>query len=191
MITIFCYVYIIDIYEGNQIFLSYLFFLSLGILSIQSVGHIIGILFSESENIALLFSAIYGVFIYFLSNFLIPIKELHYTIQWLSNISTIKLIFESTIILFYGFDRCSDREFSSVMYLLDLNDGIFYLNIRILIYQFLIFRSLAIIVLLIKANPMKNKKRARKLNESAFDLLNQSNAQIHGLSSILKYKIKN
>jgi hypothetical protein len=185
-----CYVFIIDIYEGNTIFFAYLLFLSIGILSIQSVGHIIGILFSENVRIAIICSVGYGLFIFFLSNFLIPIQELHYTLQWLSNLSMTKLIFECMVILFYGFDRCTDRELSSIMYLLELEDYTFYTNARLLIFQFIFLRSLTLLTLSIKVNPFTSQKKVDKQHQIAYKKLISSNALIPGLSSPFELKIK-
>ncbi len=188
--SILCYIYIVDIYEGNTIFFGYLFFIALCNLCIQSLGHIIGIVFSQSTKLSVLFSVgIYLLFTLF-CNFLIPLKELHYSLQWLSNLSTVELSFTGLIVLFYGFDRCSDREISSIMYLFKLEDNDFYINIRLLIIQFILLRSFALIILLIKSNPFSGHKKAEKLHELAVNSLKPSRALIPGLNSHLELKIK-
>jgi hypothetical protein len=157
---------------------------------VQSLGHIFGIIFSQSTKLSVLFAV--GVYVLFLlfGNFLIPIEELHYSLQWLSNLSTVKLSFTGLIVLFYGFDRCSKNEFSSVMYLTKLEDNHFYLNIRLLIIQFLILRSFALIILLIKSNPFSSRKKAEELHELAVNSLKASKAFVPGLSSHFEFEIK-
>ncbi len=190
LVSIVCYIYIVDIYEGNTIFFGYLFFIALGNLCIQSLGHIIGIVFSQSTKISVLFSV--GLFVLFalFCNFFIPLKELHYSLQYLSNLSTLKLSFTGLIVLFYGFDRCSDREFSSIMYLFELEDNDFYIYVRLLIIQFILLRSFALIILLIKSNPFSGHKKAEKLHELAVYSLKPSKALISGLSTHFEKETK-
>ncbi|XP_054157346.1 uncharacterized protein LOC128955701 [Oppia nitens] len=152
IITLFLYIYIIDIYEGTRIFVFYLYFLTIGILCIQSFGHLIGIIFSDNQKIAVLFSVALYLLLFLLSNYFVPINELHYAIQWFSNLSTFKLLFECILILFYGFNRCSGNEFSSVMFVFGFQDQQFYSNIKILVCKLIVLRVLALIVLLIKVN---------------------------------------
>jgi len=190
LLTIVCYIYILDIYDGNTFFLIYLFFGTIGVLCMQSIGHCIGVVFCDNVKIAIFFSVALFVTLILFCNFLIPIKELHYALQWLSNISTVKLIFECIMISFYGFDRCADTEFSSIMYFFELEDVTYYRNARTLIYHFLFFRSLALIALLIKANPMFSSKKAQQLHELAVKSLKPSNAHIPGFNSHYEYKIK-
>ncbi len=133
-----------------------------------------------------------GIYVLFLifCNFLIPVKEFHYSLQWFSNLSTAKLSFTGLIILFYGFDRCSGNEFSSIMYLFDLEDNHFYNNVRLLIIQFILLRSFALIILLIKSNPFSGRKKAQELHELAVNSLKPPKALIPGLSSHFEFKIK-
>jgi hypothetical protein len=184
------FIYVVDIYEGNTIFFGYLFFITAGILCVQSLGHVIGIIFSQSTKMSVLFSV--GIYVLFLifCNFLIPVKEFHYSLQWFSNLSTAKLSFTGLIILFYGFDRCSGNEFSSIMYLFDLEDNHFYNNVRLLIIQFILLRSFALIILLIKSNPFSGRKKAQELHELAVNSLKPPKALIPGLSSHFEFKIK-
>ena len=158
VITTFLYVYIIDIYEEKSIFMFYLLFLTIGILCLQSVGHIIGIIFNENQKIAVLSSVALYLMFFLLTNYFVPIKELHYSLQWLSNLSTFKSLFECILILFYGFSRCSGNEFSTVMFVFGFNDNQFYVNLRILLIKLIVFRVLALLVLLIKVHSSVSHK---------------------------------
>ena len=129
----------------------------------QSIGHIIGIIFNENLKIAVLCSVNLYLMLFLLSNYFVPIKDLHYFIQWFTNLSTVKLLYECILILFYGFDRCSSSELSSAMIVFSLEDNNFYTNTKILIFQLLLFRSLALIALIIKVNPLFNTKNVNEL----------------------------
>jgi hypothetical protein len=153
----------------------------------QSLGHIIGIIFNESTKISVLFSVGLSALFFLFCNFLIPIKELHYSLQWFSNLSIFKLLFSGIIVLFYGFDRCSDREFSSIMYLLDLSDNDFYLNVRLLIIQLIFLRSFALIILIIKSNPFNSRKKAEELHELVVNSLKPPKALIPGLNTHFEF----
>jgi len=161
-----------------------------GVLCIQSLGHIIGIIFSDNAKIAVFIAVQLFVMFFLFCNFVIPIEELHYSLQLFSNISTVKLVFENILILFYGFDRCSDTEFSSIMFVFGLEDRDFYRNSRILIFQFIFLRSLSLIVLLFKANSFTQRKKAKELRDIAVKTLNPPNAYILGLTPNYNFKIK-
>jgi hypothetical protein len=75
------------------------------------------------------------------------------------------------------------------MYLLDLEDERFYENARILIFQLIFLRSLALIALLIKANPFTKHNEMKKIRKKSFDSLRPSNSYLPGLSSHCNFKI--
>ncbi len=185
LITIWCYIYICDIYNGNTIFLGYLYFLTIGVLCVQSLGHLIGIILCDNAKIAAFVSVNVFVLLLLFANFMIPIKELHYTLQWLSNLSTHKLIFESMIILLYGFDRCADRQFSGILYVFDVDDNDFFINAWILIFQFIFLRSLALIALIVKTNSF-----VKKIDNLLVETPESPNGNISGLSSHYEFKIE-
>ena len=160
IITIVCYSYVVDIYEWkNSMFLKYAVFLTIGLLELQSVSHIFGILTADNTRIAVF--TIIGVFLFqiIFSNFFIPIRELHYSLQVLSNLSTLKLLMESVMIMFYGLGRCFDREYSYILLILDIKDKDFYMNLELLVIQFFTFRAIALIVLLLRVNPIVNSRK--------------------------------
>ncbi len=75
-------------------------------------------------------------------------------------------MYENIIILFYGFDRCSGNQFSSVLFVFGLDDNRFYENTRILIFELIVLRVLALIVLLLKVSTFSDRKRAEESQES-------------------------
>jgi hypothetical protein len=165
--------------------LGYLYFLTIGVLCVQSLGHLIGIILCDNAKIAAFVSVNVFVLLLLFANFMIPIKELHYTLQWLSNLSTHKLIFESMIILLYGFDRCADRQFSGILYVFDVDDNDFFINAWILIFQFIFLRSLALIALIVKTNSF-----VKKIDNLLVETPESPNGNISGLSSHYEFKIE-
>ena len=157
LITILFYSYFVDIYERSM----YVLFLTIGALECQSIGHFIGILFSSNQRVAIFTSVAFIIFAFLLSNFFIPIEDMHYSLQILSNLSPDKLVMENILILYYGFDLCSDREFSYVLYFLSIDEKNFYKNTYLSVIQFFIFRTLTLVALLCKVNPLTTSKQQR------------------------------
>ena len=156
----FCFSYIVDIYESEKsMFYQYLVLFTMGALEVQSISHVFGILTYESIRVGVFTIIGFGIFLTMFSNVLIPIKELHYSLQLFSNLASIKLLIESLMVLFYGLDRCSDREFSYILSILDIEDMDLYINVSLLIAQFFIFRAIALLILIMKLNPMVNNKK--------------------------------
>ena len=147
-------------------FVSYFVFLTIGALEAQSIGHLIGIIFSSNQRVAIFTSVGCVVFAFLLGNFIIPVKDMHYSLQTMSNLSPDKIVMENIYILYYGFDLCSEREFSYVLYYLAIDDKDFYKNTYLLVIQFFIFRTLSLVALLYKVNPITtSKKQAKEKSE--------------------------
>ncbi|CAG2179252.1 unnamed protein product [Oppiella nova] len=192
VLILMCFSYIGDIYDSkHSMFTTYFIFLTIGALEIQSLGHFIGILFDGQQRLAV-FTSI-GVFIvtFLFSNFLIPINELHYSLQMLSMLSPLKLVLECIMLAFYGFDRCSDREFSFVLHLFDVTDNDFYINTQLLVIQFVVVRSASLIALLLKVSPFVNSKKARDIRLMYGRTREHSKAFIPGFSPWNKTDVKN
>ena len=163
--------------------------LTIGTLETQSIGHFIGIVFSSNQRLAIFTSVGCFIFCFLLSNFMIPTKDLHYSLQIISLLSPIKLVLEGILILYYGFDKCSDREFSFVLYFFDIDDHDFYMNANLLVIQFVLFRVATMIALLYKVNPLVNSKvRAQEKRNLTTHLRKPSKAFILGLTSEFDYK---
>jgi hypothetical protein len=91
------------------------------------------------------------------------IKEFHYSLQWLSELSYYKLSFESILIMIYGFDRCASDEFSTILYGFNIEDKKFWPNVRKLFIILIVLKLIALIALILKTNSFT--KRA-KVNET-------------------------
>ena len=183
LITILLYSYFVDIYERSM-YVSYVLFLTIGALECESIGHFIGILFSSNQRVAIFTSVAFCIFALLFGNFVIPVDDMHYSLQILSNFSPNKLVMNNIFILYYGFDLCSDREFSSVLYFFTIEDQDFYKNTYLLVIQFFIFRTLTLLALLCKVNPLTNsKKHAIEKWEYLQSLGTVSKSLIAGLTS--------
>jgi hypothetical protein len=102
------------------------------------------------------------------------------------------MTFESIIILFYGFNRCAENKFSSIMYFFGFDDNYYYRNVKILLIQLLFLRFLALIVLIIKTNPFRNLicKKSQKSQELEVKTSNSTDTYTPGLDSYNEHKIK-
>ena len=168
-------------------FFKYVVFLSIGALEVQSIGHVLGILTADDTRIGVF--TIIGTFIFsfMFSNVLVPVKELHYSLQALSNLASLKLLIESVMIEFYGLGRCSDREFSYILFILDIDDKDLYINLYLLFIQFFIFRGIALIVLLLKVNPIVKSNKVLKEREKLIEQFNKEYEQ--GTKAQLSIKV--
>ena len=164
-------------------YVSYVLFLTIGALECQSIGHLIGIVFSSNQRMAIFTSVAFTIFAFLFSNFLIPVQDMHYSLQILSNLSPNKLVMENIFILYYGFDLCSDREFSYVLYFFAIDDNDFYKNTYLLVIQFFMFRILTLVALLCKVDLLTNsKEQAIKKLEYIQRLDTPSKSLIAGLN---------
>ncbi|CAG2112774.1 unnamed protein product [Medioppia subpectinata] len=110
----------------------YVFTFALNLLVImctQSVSQLSAILFANEPKMALMFAIMSQTIMLILGNSLIPVKELHYTMQVFSQFSYIRLSFECMVIMIYGFDRCQGNQVSTVLYGLEIDDDQFWTNI--------------------------------------------------------------
>ena len=164
-------------------------FIILGSVMTQSIGHFIGIVLSSNIRLAVFTSIGFSIFAVLFSNFMIPTKDLHYSLQMVSLLSPVKLVMECLFILYYGFDKCSDREFSFVLFLFDVKDEDFYINTYIIVVELVITRAASMIALLYKVNPLIDSKvRAEKNREQTSRSRRPSKAFILGLTSEFDYK---
>ncbi|CAG2111844.1 unnamed protein product, partial [Medioppia subpectinata] len=109
----------------------YVFTFALNLLVImctQSVSQLSALLFMNEPKVTLIFAILIQVVTVFLGNSLIPVKELHYTLQALSHLSYSRLSFECFVIMIYGLDRCQAPQISTVLYGMEIDDYIFWPN---------------------------------------------------------------
>ena len=173
-IIIVIFSFVVDLYDAkNSMFYNYAIYLTIGALEVQSLGQVMGILTADDPQLGVFALVGCFVFSFLFCNVLIPVKELHYSLQVLSNFASLKLLFESVMILFYGLGRCSDREFSLILFLLDVEDKDLYINLQLLVVQFFIFRAIALTILLLKVSPFVNNKEERIERELIVEQLKQ------------------
>ncbi|CAG2105240.1 unnamed protein product [Medioppia subpectinata] len=79
------------------------------IICTQSAAQLASLLFMNDTKVALIVAILIHATIFFMSNSLIPVKELHYIMQELSHLSYIRHAYECIIIMLYGFDRCQGK----------------------------------------------------------------------------------
>ena len=166
VLIVFCYTCVVYIYLSERsMFSSYVVFLIFSALLVQSLGHFIAIIFSSNQRLAI-FTAVGAMTVSLLfSGFIIPTKDLHYSIRMLSCLSPFKLVIENLLLIHYGFDRCGDGQQSMILYLYDISDEDFYRNSQLLIMQFLLCRSGSLIALLIKVNSFIKSKKQPEISE--------------------------
>ncbi|XP_054159025.1 ABC transporter G family member 6-like [Oppia nitens] len=164
----------VNIYSSvnSNMVVALVVYLLLGGLTIQSVGHIVGLTFMGHHRVAVFTSvAVFILYILF-CNFFIPLTELHYSIRTISNLNPLKLTFESLIIHFYGFDRClTGQQFSYILYMFDLDDPDYYFNTNMLVVLFLVLRSATMVILLLTVHPMLNTRRGQELRRMAVQMI--------------------
>jgi len=152
------------------------------VLCSQSLGHISGIIFNNDLKIALLMTAGLQLLAVILSNSLIYLKEFHYSLQWLSELSHVKHSFESILIMIYGFNRCPSDKISIILYKYDLNDDMFWGNSNNLFLLFIAMRFMSLIALMIKTNSFSIWKATDQLQISK-ESLTKLNVSIPGMTS--------
>ena len=168
IIILLIYSYILDIYTPSM-FVSYLIFLTIGSFNVQAMGQTIGIINSNSQRMAVFVSIGFFLTLFVFSNYVIKAKELHYILQTICKINPVKLVMECIMIAMYGFDRCADREFSLPLYIFDIDDNDYYENFRILIVQFVIFRFVPMLALLLKVNSVNSSKELEQKRSQAIE----------------------
>ena len=147
---IFCW--IITFYDNWRINSVYFLILLLVILCNQSVGQISAILFSSDPKLAITFATLIFSFGQIMGNILVPVTKLHYSLQYLSELSYFKLAYDSMIISIYGFDRCYENEISLVLYELGIESQMFWQKIIYFIIICFILKLLTILLLIFKIN---------------------------------------
>ena len=87
-----------------------------------------------------------------MANMVVPINRLHYSIQYLSDLSFSKLTFEAMIASIYGFDRCLQNETSLVLYDLGIDSQMFWRKIIIFIVICIVLKLFTVLLLIFKIN---------------------------------------
>ena len=166
VVTFLVYSWFINIYSSFYTYLGYLYLITQAVLCSQCFGHISGIIFNENQNISILFSFTVLLSELIVSNSLIPIKEFHYIIKRLSDLSFLKHCWESIIILNYGFNRCQTNQMSFVLYRFGIENKEFWYNCVYLIIHLLVLKALTLIALIIKTRVFRSKRKTDNKNKN-------------------------
>ncbi|KAH9407387.1 hypothetical protein TYRP_012943 [Tyrophagus putrescentiae] len=89
----------------------------------------------------------------------VPFDEMPYIYKLLATFSIPRYTFQSAILLLFGFGRCQGQYVSSVLYSMNINDADYLSHIFMLLLNILIYRSLALYILIRCANPDENCKK--------------------------------
>ncbi|OTF69737.1 hypothetical protein BLA29_004511 [Euroglyphus maynei] len=188
--VIFIYCYIVNIYEPilPGIYYWIVFYLIIGTLAAQAIGHLIAII-TLGEFIALIISipAIQTMAL-LVSNMVTPVKRLHYTYQFLANFLPTRFGVEALSLLQYGFNRCRRKQVQKLLYRLRMeNDehkhhSAFLMNtIIMLVFIVIFYRIIALLLLLIKTNRYENRRKRAQNIIIYHKNLKRSNVIIPGL----------
>uniref|UniRef100_A0A6P6Y7W5 ABC transporter G family member 3-like n=1 Tax=Dermatophagoides pteronyssinus TaxID=6956 RepID=A0A6P6Y7W5_DERPT len=135
-LTMLIFIYMIDIYEtirpGIYIWLFIIFLL--GIICTQGMGNLLAITTNGELNLLVVSMLCVAMLCILLGNSATPVKQLHYSFEFLSLFSPSRFINECFIMLQYGFDRCRPKEIQVILYQLRIeHDEHFYFCIIMLI----------------------------------------------------------
>jgi ABC-type multidrug transport system ATPase subunit len=130
-------------------------------LCCQGLSYLIGIVFIKYELLAIEIALGMFTFSVIFCNFFLPIKRMSYLFQMFSNISFHKYIYNSGLIIFYGFNRCSSDQFSLVFNKFGINDEIFWTNANYLTIYSISLRIFAFIALYIKTNTFLKRRKPK------------------------------
>ena len=124
------------------------------VICCQGLAFLIGIVSVTNDKLAMVLISGTYLCLTMLMGFVAPIKNLPF--EGLSHVSFVKHSFENRIIILYGFDRCPELQYN--LYRMGLSNDTnekFWNNWIILGAHTIIFRVMALIVLLFKANPIR------------------------------------
>ena len=154
----------------------------------QALGHLIAIL-TMGDFIALAISMpAVEVLSLLLSNIATPIRRLHYIFEFLSNFAPTRFGMEGILLLQYGFDRCRKKEVQKILLKLKMEENdhehhvtYFIMTIIMLIFNMLLYRVIAIFILLMKTNRFENRRHRALEIKNYHKNLRPSNVIIPGL----------
>src|SRR5699024_296842 len=66
---------------------------------------------------------------------------------------------EATLLLQYGFGRCRPKEIHAILYSFSLEDADYSRAIRMLLLNLVLFRLIAVWLLIWRANPIENRRK--------------------------------
>ena len=142
-------------------FLVYYTILIPNLLCTQSLAQISAILLTRNVPGAMLISQAVLMFINILNNGLIPVKTMHYSIQLLSELSFMKFTHDFIILNMYGLGRCDDNQISTVLYVFNIDDDMYWPIINKMIFNVVIYKILTFAIFTYKFNSLSESKIKR------------------------------
>ena len=154
--------HLINYYSSIDMYFTYLYCLSLTVLCAQSFGHLSGIIFSDNTTVAVFVSVAFYLVSSNLSNIFIPLNDFHYVFKAISNLSFLKHSINCILLKIYGFGRCSDKQFSLILYKYDISEDIFTESLLNLIFILILLKFLTLYILILKTNAFSSKERTKQ-----------------------------
>ena len=142
-------------------FLVYYTILIPNLLCTQSLSQISAILFTRNIPSAMLISQVIIQSMALLSNGLIPVKAMHYSIQMLSELSFMKFTHDFIILNMYGLGSCHENQISTVLYAFSITDDMYWPIINKMIINVVLFKILKFAVFIYKFNSLSESKTKR------------------------------
>lgn len=187
---VMCHVYICNIYEDVKpgIYWQLVAMITLGGLAFQAIAHVFSLI--SNGNMPILTTVSVGMFLLFqmLNNFFISIARLHYVYRFIASFSISRFVFESAILLQYGFKRCRHKEIQQFLYLMKLEDVDLFHCIRMLVVNLIIYHLISIWMLVNKSNSMDNRRQRCERLETYQEKIIPSNSI--GLNSNHTYRVE-
>lgn len=97
-----------------------------------------------------------------LDNTSVRIEEMHYFWQLVANFSIARHLFAAIVLLQYGFGRCRPRQLQAVLHFVSVEDGDYWPTVGWLVFNLLLFRVLALVLLIRRANGGGNSESHQK-----------------------------
>ena len=137
-------------------------------LCTQSFAQISAIIFSKNPKMAMTLAVIIVFHMNMLGNVLIPMKDTHYALQAMSQLSYFRHSFELIIISIYGFQRCDENSISLVLHEFDIESQNFYNNLFNLVLICIALKAFTIFLLIFKINTFLKTDKKVIENEKEF-----------------------
>lgn len=158
----FIFVLIFNIYESvatSSLYFSFWLVLTLAQFGFCAVSQCITLL--SGPNFSMAIVVLSGTFFLTIvvGGAYVPLSQLHYVYQMMSFFSIPRFSFHIPMLLQYGFGRCVGKEVSSMLYMLELDDQDYLPNLGLLLFNVVLYRLLALYLLIRQVNPVENRKK--------------------------------
>ena len=152
---------LIDFTQNFKMFFVYYIVLIPTLLCTQSLAQISAIMFTKNIKNAMLISQVVFNLLILTSNGLVPVKTMHYSIQIMTELNYLKITHDFIILNVYGLERCSANQLSSVLYLFNINDDMYWPLINRIIIIVIILKFITFGVFIIKLNSFLGKTKRK------------------------------